>query len=132
MLLWASTKLRGLMTEEEQAKAVAALRAKQRKDGGWSLASLGTYKRHDDTPNDPDAASDGYGTGFVTYVLLEAGVPKDDPAIRNAVKWLKANQRESGRWFTRSLSNDRAHYITNAGTAFCVLALAEAGEKLGE
>ena len=41
-------------------------------------------------------------------------------------------QRESGRWYTRSLNNDKAHYITHAGTAFSVLALSEAGEKVGK
>jgi squalene-hopene/tetraprenyl-beta-curcumene cyclase len=87
--------------------------------------------RHNETPNDPNAESDGYGTGFVTYVLLQAGVKPTDLAVANAVRWLKANQRESGRWYTRSLNNDNAHYITNAGTAFCVLALNKAGEKVG-
>ena len=134
MLLWASTTLDGLMTADEQAKAVAALTAKQRADGGWSLPSLGTYKRRDKdrTPNDPAAASDGYGTGFVAFVLLRAGAKPKSAEVVGAVKWLKANQRESGRWFTRSLNNDKAHYIANAGTAFCVLALSEAGEKLNE
>ena len=134
MLLWASTKLDGLMTADEQAKAVAALTAKQRPDGGWSLPSLGEYKRRDKekTPNDPNADSDGYGTGFVTYVLLQAGAKPASAEVASAVKWLKANQRESGRWFTRSLNNDKAHYIANAGTAFCVLALSAAGEKLGK
>lgn len=129
MLVWASTKVPGLMTAGERAKAVAALKAKQRADGGWSLPSLGAYKRRDaeKTPNDTNADSDGYGTGFVTYVLLVAGETPDGKAVSAAVKWLKANQRESGRWYTRSLNNDRAHYITNAGTAFCVLALHQAG-----
>ena len=87
--------------------------------------SLGAYKRRDDekTPNDPNADSDGYGTGFVTFVLLQAGVKPTDAAVANGVKWIRANQRESGRWFTRSLNNDADHYIANAGTAFCVLAL---------
>ncbi len=131
MLLWASTKFDGLMTADEQKKAVAALKARQRKDGGWSLPSLGEYKRRDEakTPNDPDAESDGYGTGFVAFVLLQAGEKPDAVAVEKAVKWLKANQRESGRWFTRSLNTDGAHYIANAGTAFAVLALLEAGEK---
>ena len=40
--------------------------------------------------------------------------------MAKGVAWLKANQRESGRWYTRSLNNDKAHYITNAGTAFAV------------
>ncbi len=133
MLLWASTKLDGLMTADEQKKAVAALKGKQHKDGGWGLPSLGQYNRRDQakTPNDPNAPSDGYGTGFATFVLLQAG-EKSGEAVANGVKWLKANQRESGRWYTRSLSNDKAHYITNAGTAFCVLALNEAGEKISK
>ena len=63
---------------------------------------------------------------------MQAGVPANDPAVANGVKWLKANQRESGRWYTRSLSNDKAHYIANAGTAFCILALSEAGEKVSK
>ena len=132
MLLWASTKIEGLMAPEERNKAITALKAKQQKDGGWALPSLGTYKRRDGTPNDSNAASDGYGTGLVSYVLLQAGVPKTDPVIVNGVKWLKSNQRESGRWFTRSLNNDKAHYIADAGTAFCVLALNESGEKMGK
>ena len=64
----------------------------------------------------------------MAYVLLQAGEKPSDPAVANAVGWMRANQRESGRWFTRSLNTDKAHYITNAGTAFCVLALAAAGE----
>jgi squalene-hopene/tetraprenyl-beta-curcumene cyclase len=133
MLLWASTKLDGLMTAEQQQKAIAALTAKQQADGGWCLPALGTYHRRDEakTPNDPKSASDGYATGFVTYVLLQAGVPVTDPVIANAVKWLKASQRASGRWFTRSLNTDSAHYIANAGTAFCILALHAAGERMG-
>jgi squalene-hopene/tetraprenyl-beta-curcumene cyclase len=132
MLLWASTKLPGLLTADGQKKTADALRAKQRKDGGWSLPSLGDYKRRDKTPNDPDADSDGYGTGLATFVLLQAGAKPTDPAVARAVKWLKSNQRESGRWYTRSLNNDKAHYIANAGTAFCVLALAEAGEMVSK
>jgi squalene-hopene/tetraprenyl-beta-curcumene cyclase len=130
MLLWASTKVPDLMTADARAKAVKELKAKQRNDGGWSLPSLGEYKRRDEkkTPNDPNADSDGYGTGFVTFVLMQAGEKADGGAVTAAVKWLKANQRESGRWYTRSLNNDKAHYITNAGTAFCVLALGGAGE----
>jgi squalene-hopene/tetraprenyl-beta-curcumene cyclase len=133
MLLWASTKIDGLLTAAEQKKTIAALKEKQHKDGGWCLPSLGNYHRRDEakTPNDPNATSDGYGTGFTTYILLQAGVKQTDPAIASAMKWLKSNQRESGRWFTRSLNNDKAHYITNAGTAFCVLALNEAVQKVG-
>ena len=68
-------------------------------------------------------SSDGYATGFVIYVARQAGLPATDARLQRGIAWLKKNQRESGRWYTRSLNNDKAHYITNAGTAFCVLAL---------
>jgi squalene-hopene/tetraprenyl-beta-curcumene cyclase len=128
MLLWASTKVEGLMTAEERKAAIAGLLALQRPDGGWNLPSLGEYKRRDGSANDSTAPSDGYATGLVVYVLRQAEVPATDAAIAKAVSWLKANQRESGRWFTRSLNNDKAHYVTNAGTAFAVMALAACGE----
>jgi squalene-hopene/tetraprenyl-beta-curcumene cyclase len=124
-LLWAATKVEGLMTKDEREKTVKELRDLQKADGGWSLPSLGDWKGFDGRENNTKAASDGYGTGLVVLILRQAGVPAKDPAIEKGVKWLKANQRESGRWFTQSLNTDRAHYISNAGTAYALMALAE-------
>ena len=62
------------------------------------------------------------------YVLRQAGVPAADKQEQRGAAWLKANQRESGRWFTRSANRDNKHYISHAGTAFAVMALAECGE----
>jgi len=125
MLLWAACHLPELMNQAQRNETVRRLLALQRPDGGWSLPALGNWKRHSGEPNDrAGAPSDGYATGLVVYVLREAGLPKEDPAIRSGVAWLTTHQRESGRWFTRSLSNDRHHYITNAGTAYAVMALA--------
>jgi len=87
------------------------------------LPSLGRWKRRDGTPNDSNAPSDGYGTGLLVFVLRQAGVPAADPAISRGAAWLEANQRTSGRWFTRSVSKDEAHSIANAGTSFAVMAL---------
>ncbi|MCA1686014.1 MAG: squalene--hopene cyclase [Planctomycetia bacterium] len=126
-LLWTSTRLDGLMTPHEQAETVASLRALQRADGGWCLPSLGDWKRRDGSPNDKDAPSDGYATGLVVYVLRQSGTPADDPAVRRGADWLATHQRASGRWFTRSLNTDKAHYIANAGTGFAVLALSACG-----
>ena len=123
MLLWASTRLDGLLTADERTATIARLRALQRADGGWNLPSLGDWKRHDGSANDRAAASDGYATALAVFVLRQAGVPATDEGLRRGLGWLLANQRASGRWFTRSLSTDNHHFITHAGTAFAVLAL---------
>jgi squalene-hopene/tetraprenyl-beta-curcumene cyclase len=132
MLLWASTRLDGLLTADRRSRTIDRLRAIQRPDGGWNLPSLGTWKRRDGTPNDPEAPSDGYATGLAVFVLRRADIPATDPAIRRGVAWLLANQRASGRWFTRSINNDKQHYIANAGTAFAVLALQACGVAVAE
>ena len=41
-------------------------------------------------------------TGLAVLVLREAGVPANDPRLQKGVQWLLTNQRESGRWWTRS------------------------------
>lgn len=128
-LLWASLKLDGLMTAAERAGTAKRLLQLQRKDGGWNLPSLGDWKRLDGTANDPDAPSDGYATGLAVFVLRQNGMAADSEELKRAVVWLKANQRESGRWFTRSLNADRAHYTTTAGTAFALMALKACGAK---
>jgi len=64
----------------------------------------------------------------VTYVLQKAGLTKEHPAVGQGLDWLRTNQRESGRWWTRSLNTDKFHFITYSGTCYPLLALAEAGE----
>jgi len=122
-LLWASLKLDGLFSKEEQKKTIKKLLALQREDGGWSLASMAKWEGQAGPVDAKKAPSDGYGTGFTVFVLRQAGVPASDPAIQRAVAWLKSNQRESGQWFTYSLNESRHHFIAHAGTAYALLAL---------
>lgn len=129
MLLWASTGLDGLMEKAERERTIADLLAKQRPDGGWSLTSLGNWERRDGASNREDAPSDGYGTGFVLYVLRQDGMAPDAEPIRRGIGWIKSHQRVSGRWFTRSPSLDRNHFLTHAGTGFVLMALSSCGEK---
>jgi squalene-hopene/tetraprenyl-beta-curcumene cyclase len=123
MILWVATYQGGFMSAAEKQQTVKDLLALQRPDGGWNSARLGNWKRGDKKEQDLDT-SDGYGAGFTIYVLRRAGVPAADPALQKGIAWLKANQRESGRWFTRSLNRDNRHYLSHAGTAFAVMALA--------
>jgi squalene-hopene/tetraprenyl-beta-curcumene cyclase len=126
MLLWANAYVPDVVTAEARQGTIERLRELQRPDGGWCIATLGDWQRADKSEQDT-TNSDGYATGFIVYVLRKSGVPADDPALTKAVAWLKANQRESGRWFTRSLSKDNMHFLSHAGTAFAVLALDACG-----
>lgn len=122
MILWASTYLPDFMPKSEQLKTIRELKDKQLDDGGWSAASLFPWPRGDKKEQD-FTVSDGYGAGFTIFVLRQAGVPANDPAIVKGIAWLKANQRESGRWYARSLFRDNKHYLSHAGSMFAVMAL---------
>ena len=131
MLLWSSLHVEDLMSKPEREETLADLFDLQLSDGGWAIAALienwEEHSRKDDKPQDTKT-SDGYGTGLIVFLARQAGVSREDPRIQRGVQWLKLNQRESGRWFTRSPTKDSRHFITNAGTAFAVMALAACGE----
>jgi hypothetical protein len=89
---------------------------------------IGTWKRRDGTPL--DAGSDGYSTGLVTFVLEQAGVPRTQPAMKNALSWLTHNQdKAAGLWLAYSLNklrdpaSDIGRFMIDAATAYSVLAL---------
>lgn len=122
MILWASSVVPDLLTEVEKQTIIGRLQTLQKSDGGWALASLGNWARGDDKQQDTEN-SDGYGTGFVVYVMRQAGVSVESESIQRGVVWLKTHQRESGRWYTRSLFKDNHHFISHAGTAMAVMAI---------
>jgi len=128
MLLWASGGIPDLLTGEERHALVAAACDRQGADGGWSLASLGQWKRSDNTPI--DSVSDGYATGLVAYALQRGGVPTSEPHVARAFGWLVQHQdRESGMWMASSLNKQRdpktdiGKFMSDAATAYAVLAL---------
>lgn len=124
MLIWAES-LGGEWISEKDAQAVVDQLLKMQKiDGGWNTPSIGDWERDDDQPADRKT-SDGYGTGFAIFILKKAGLPNDHAAIQKGIQWLKENQRESGRWYTRSVSRDNKHFLTHAGTAMAIMALRE-------
>ena len=136
LLLWVSTLWPGLLDEEKKQELVEMIWKHQREDGGWSIRTFATpetwgrgnraekLRAEDDFEN---PASDGHQTGLCVLVLRRAGVPADDPRIGRAVDWLISNQRESGRWWTRSLNTDKFHFITYSGTCYPLLALDSCG-----
>ncbi len=129
MLLAASTKLPDLLTPAQQKVVIADVFSKQQPDGGFSLSSfVGDWKRHDKTPL--DTRSDGYATGVVVMALRRAGVAVEQPQLKKAVAWLRTNQsKPDGRWYAYSLNKERdlasdvGKFMSDAATAYAVLAL---------
>lgn len=122
MWIWADSYRGGLLTDQQRSRTVRQLRSLQKDDGGWSAATLADWKRADDSEQDVDH-SDAYGTAFVVFVLQRSGVLASDPAIEQGIAWLKSNQRQSGRWFSRSLYKDSTHYLSHAASAMAVMAI---------
>lgn len=132
LLLWASARLPGIVTAAQKRELTDMLVRHQKPDGGWSIRSFaapdawGSGNRAEKLKAEPefsDPPSDGHMTGLAIIVLRENGVPTTDERIQKGIQWLKSNQQESGRWWTRSLNTDSWHFITYSGTAYPLLAL---------
>ena len=136
LLLWTAARMPELLQEDRRQKLIDKLWTHQREDGGWSIRTFSTPEKWGAgnraaklraEPEFKTPPSDGHMTGLAVLVLREAGVPAKDARLQKAVKWLLSNQRESGRWWTRSLNTDKYHYITYSGTAYPLLALMKCG-----
>ena len=135
VLLWASTKLSGLLDDDRRARLVAELRGAQRSDGGWSLEAMHRPMEAWD-PRRLTFRSDGYATGLVTLVLSRISGPADGH-VAAGVAWLGRNQSlPEGFWPAHSLNPggdpapEAALFMNDAATAFAALALVEAAPQV--
>jgi hypothetical protein len=130
MLLWAGSELRGLVDPADDKTLLKDLERLQNEDGGWSLAALRGWKGREEYI--PPTESDGYATGLIAFVLQQAGVATEQENVVRALDWLVHNQDVDGRWPSASLNrerdpeSERGRIMSDAATAFAVLALTEA------
>lgn len=98
---------------EEIDPIVAAIKAEQNADGGWSQT--------------PEMASDAYATGQTLYVLSRAGIKPEDEGMAKGVEFLTRTQLKDGSWpmISRVDSKDTTPIIS-AGSAWAVLGILRA------
>jgi squalene-hopene/tetraprenyl-beta-curcumene cyclase len=122
MLLWAMPEL----IPDKKAFVEEVLKLREA-DGGWSMASLGPWKKPSRS-----TGSDAYATGFATFVLLK-GDNRIENRLSEALNWLKSHQNREGFWPSTSMNKEfpansmMVKFMQDAATGFATMALLEAG-----
>jgi squalene-hopene/tetraprenyl-beta-curcumene cyclase len=129
-----------LLPDQDRIEAIQLLTSKQHTDGGWSTRDMSAVndwhfeiseqvrKLIDGMPDASKPESDAYMTALAIVLLRQADVPASDSRIQAGLKWLKQEQRVSGRWWMHSLYRGNYHYITYIATIEALKALDLCGE----
>jgi squalene-hopene/tetraprenyl-beta-curcumene cyclase len=135
-LLWASSKLRDLLPNSDRQAILDELWRKQEADGGWSIQSLGQWKKRDAA--EPVAVgSNAYATALIAFATQQAGVQPSQASLSKALAWLRAHQDfQAGYWAAESMNHKHSVYgvmaekfMTDAATGYATAALLAAGDE---
>jgi squalene-hopene/tetraprenyl-beta-curcumene cyclase len=133
-MLWASSTLPSLLTNDARRSLVAGAFQKQSADGGWTLESLGPWMTHENAP--PHQGSDAYATAYAAFALHKGGVPASDARMKKAIAWLEAKQDPiTGAWPAVSMNKQRppdsmeGRFMQDAATAFASIVLIETRQR---
>jgi squalene-hopene/tetraprenyl-beta-curcumene cyclase len=130
LLVWASTKLHGVLSVVDRETILDRVIACQQPDGGWTLESIGPWKAHSNAP--PSTGSNSYATAVVAFTLQQAGISRKSPNMNRALSWLRSHQDpKSGFWDAASMNKQYEPdsmpklFMRDAATSFASLALVE-------
>lgn len=134
-LLWASSKLKGLLTPADQKAILTELWSKQEADGGWTVQSFGQWKKREAAV--PAVGSNSYITALAAFATEQAGVQPSQANLSKALGWLRAHQDgQSGSWAADSMNHKHSAYgpvpekfMTDAATGYATAALLAAGDE---
>ena len=134
-LLWASSKLRDLLPAADKQAILDELWRKQEADGGWSIQSLGQWKKRDAAPAAATTASNAYATALVAYATEQAGIKTSQANLSKALAWLRTHQTPQGYWAAESLNHKHEagsvpeKFMSDAATGYAVAALLATGDE---
>lgn len=133
-LLLASAKLRDLLPDGDKQAILDELWHKQEPDGGWTIASLGVWKKREAAPL--ASGSNSYATALATYALEQAGIRPSQADLVKALAWLRTHQDpQGGFWAAESMNHKHdpgtipAKFMSDAATGYAVAALLAAGDE---
>jgi squalene-hopene/tetraprenyl-beta-curcumene cyclase len=134
-LLWASSKMRGLITESERQAILDELWKKQSADGGWTTESFGQWKKREAAAN--ATGSNAYFTALAAYTTQQAGVKSSQAGLSKALAWLRTHQdRQGGYWAADSMNHKHSgsgpmaeKFMSDAATGYAAAALLAAGDE---
>jgi squalene-hopene/tetraprenyl-beta-curcumene cyclase len=127
--LWASSVMPDILKPEQKQAIKDQLLKTQSQDGGWSMNSMGKWKRIDGTS--AETGNDGYATGLAVLALKKSGDPAVKASIQRGTAWLVSHQEKAGMWRAVSVNKHRdineenipGYFMTDAASAMAVLAL---------
>jgi squalene-hopene/tetraprenyl-beta-curcumene cyclase len=134
-ILWASSKVPGLLTKDERKTLLQTIQSLQQADGGWRLYAMDKKPRLDNSPEPQE--SDGVATALVVLAIEESGTSRRDKLLQRGVEWLEQHQQKDGDWSATSLNKQRdpqtdvGRFMSDAATAYAVLALEKAHPTTG-
>jgi hypothetical protein len=121
---WAGASKPEILTAAQRSAIAAEIVARQLPDGGFSAGGWGSGSRAASIAGQ----SDGYATALATLALCREPGHKEE--VSRGLSWLASHQADDGSWPGQSVNSDyelTRTFMTDASTAYAVLALARCG-----